>query len=224
MAVRRAHETLWVTIPHARPINATRAAFEISILQNTTLHTPCKRLQETDQSSIWCIFILAVALACPVVCQGMLTLAAICLYYDSPTIYSGEQGLGYLEVAEAHGKIFTQESRQKLQDFEEGLNRQHQDSILACSRLLCVLGFAFFRTHRQNGNTLADPAAWTWLHLLRGARTSYVAVVEAGRPVDELFFEGYNFSALLPSAASLDGCGLPVSLLSVRPAVTTRLH
>ncbi|KAL9046156.1 MAG: hypothetical protein Q9214_000941 [Letrouitia sp. 1 TL-2023] len=142
-----------------------------------------------DQSDMWRILIPAVALTCPVVRQGMLTLAAICLHYESSPDHPGEPCLEYLEAAEAHGKIFVKESRQKLQDFQEGLNTQDQDSLLACSRLLCVLGFAFFRTHRQNGTTLADPAAWTWLHLLRGVKTSYAAVVEAGRPVDEMFIK-----------------------------------
>ena len=132
---------------------------------------------------MWRILVPAVALTCPVVRQGVLTLAAICLHNESSA------GHKYLEVAEAHGKIFVKESRQKLQDFQEGLNTQHQDSVLACSRLLCVLGFAFFRAHRQNDTTLADPAAWTWLHLLRGVRTSYITVVEAGRPVDEMFMK-----------------------------------
>lgn len=138
-------------------------------------------------SDTWRIFIPAVALTCPVVRHGMLTLAAICLHYESPLDHSDEHQLRYLEAAEAHGKIFVKESGQKMQDFQEGLRTQDQDSILACSRLLCVLGFAFFRTHRQNGTMLSDPAAWTWLHLVRGLKTSYDAVVEAGRPVDEMF-------------------------------------
>lgn len=139
-------------------------------------------------SDTWRILIPAVAITCPVVRQGMLTLAAMCLHYESSPDQSGEHCLEYLEAAEAHGKIFVKESRQKLQDFQEGLNKQEDpDSLLACSRLLCILGFAFFRTHRQNGTTLADPAAWTWLHLLRGVPTSYLAAVEAGRPVDQMF-------------------------------------
>ena len=142
-----------------------------------------------DQSDMWRILIPAVALTCPVVRQGMLTLAAICLHYDSSLDHSDEHCLEYLEAAEAHGKTFVKESRQKLQDFQEGRSTQDQDSILACSRLLCVLAFAFFRTHRQNGATLSDAAAWTWLHLRRGVKTSYVAVVEAGRPVDEMFMK-----------------------------------
>ena len=140
-------------------------------------------------SDMWRILIPAVALTCPVVRKGMLTLAAICLHYESSTDHSDEHHSEYLEAAEAHGKIFVKESRQKMQDFQEGLRTQDQDSILACSRLLCVLGFAFFRTHRQNGTVLSNPAAWTWLHLLRGVKTSYDAVVEAGRPVDEMFMK-----------------------------------
>lgn len=140
-----------------------------------------------DQSDMWRIFIPAVALTCPVVHQGMLTLAAISLDHESQPDHAGEHCLEYLEAAEAHGKIFVKESRQKLQNFQAGQNTQDQDSILACSRLLCVLGFAFFRSHRQNGTTVTDAAAWTWLHLLRGVKTSYTAVVEAGRPVDEIF-------------------------------------
>ena len=142
-----------------------------------------------DQSDMCRALIPAVAVTCPVVRQGMLTLAAICLHHESLSDHPGEHRLKYLETAEAHGKIFVKESRQKLQDFQEGQNTQDQDSILACSRLLCVLGFAFFRSHRHNGTTLADAAAWTWLHLLRGVKTSYVAVVEAGRPVDEIFLK-----------------------------------
>ena len=140
-------------------------------------------------SDMWRILIPAVALTCPVVRQGMLTLAAICLHYEPSPDHSDEHHSEYLEAAKAHGKIFVEESRQKMQDFQEGLRTQDQDSTLACSRLLCVLGFAFFRTHRQNGTMLSDPAAWTWLHLLRGVKTSYDAVVEAGRPVDEMFIK-----------------------------------
>lgn len=138
-------------------------------------------------SDMWRIIVPAVALNCPVVRRGMLTLAAMCLHYESSIGHSDKHHLDYMEAAEAHGKIFVKESRQKMQDFQEGLRTHDQDSILACSRLLCVLGFAFFRTHRENGTMLSDPAAWTWLHLLRGVKTSYDAVVEAGRPVDEMF-------------------------------------
>ncbi|KAL9594774.1 MAG: hypothetical protein Q9219_006833 [cf. Caloplaca sp. 3 TL-2023] len=145
-----------------------------------------------DQSDIWRILIPAVALTCPVVRQGMLTLAAICLHHEPYTNDSGKHSLKYLKAAEAHGKIFVRESRQKLQDFQEGLNTHDPNTVLSCSRLLCVLGFAFFRTHRMNGTTLADAAAWTWLHLLRGVKTSYITVLEAGQPIDEIFMNDMN--------------------------------
>lgn len=138
-------------------------------------------------SDTWRVFIPAVALTCPVVRHGMLALAALCLHYEPPPDHSDAQHSEYLEAAKAHGQIFVKASRQKMEDFQEGLRTQDQDSILACSRLLCMLGFAFFRMHRQEGKTLSDAAAWTWLHLLRGVKTSYDAVVEAGRPVDEMF-------------------------------------
>lgn len=141
------------------------------------------------QSDMWRVFVPAVALDCPVVRQGMLVLAAVCLHHDSSADRSDEFRLRYLEAAEAHGKIFVKGSREKMQDFQAGLNSQDQDSILACSRLLCVLGFAFFRTHRKNGTTLADAAAWTWLHLLRGVKTSYLSAVESGQPIDEIFLK-----------------------------------
>lgn len=140
-------------------------------------------------SDMWRVIVPAVALACPVVRRGMLTLAALCLHYESSLDHSDEHHLDYLEAAKARGEIFVKESRQKMQDFQEGLRTQDQDSILACSRLLCMLGFAFFRMHRQNGTMISNPAAWTWLHLLRGVKTSYDASVEAGRPVDEIFIK-----------------------------------
>ena len=140
-------------------------------------------------SDMWRILIPAVALTCPVVRRGMLTLAALCLHYESSLDDPDEHRSKYLEAAKAHGEVFVKESRQKMQDFQEGLRTQDQDSILACSRLLCILGLAFFRTHRHNGTMLSDPAAWTWLHLLRGVKTSYDTVVEAGRPVDQMFMK-----------------------------------
>ena len=152
-----------------------------------TLQTFAEGGMNEDQSNMWRILIPAMALTCPVIRHGMLTLGAICLHYDSSPDHSDEHCLRHLEAAEAHGKIFVKGSRQKIQDFQAGLNMQDQDSVLTCSRLMCLLAFAFFRTHRRNGTTLGDPAAWTWLHLLRGVKTSYVAAVESGGPIDKLF-------------------------------------
>ncbi|KAG8531261.1 uncharacterized protein KY384_004619 [Bacidia gigantensis] len=150
-----------------------------------TAHTFATSGACEEHSDVWRVFIPAVALVCPVVRQGMLTLAAMSLHYD-PAVHSS---VDYLEVAEAHGKIFVRESRQKLQHFAESPKAQDQDTVLACSRLLSVLGFAFFRAHRQNGITLADPAAWTWLHLVRGVKPSYDAANEIGKSIDEIILK-----------------------------------
>ena len=138
------------------------------------------------------MFIPAVAVSCPVVRQGMLTLAAVCMHIDSTDAFLGSnpsksQISEFLEVAETHGKVFVKECRQKLAQYEKGKSgsQNQDDAILACSRLLCDLGLAFFRIHRCNGVTLFDSAAWTWLHLLRGIKTSYAAVFGSGRPVNE---------------------------------------
>ena len=141
------------------------------------------------QSEMWRRLIPAMALTCPVVHRGVLVLAAICLHHDTLAARSSHRCLKHLDTAAAHGNIFVKESRQKFQEFQKGLEMQDQDSILACSRLLGVLGFAFFRAHRQNGTRLADSAAWTWIHLLRGVKTTYAAVIAAGRPVDDLFIK-----------------------------------
>lgn len=137
-------------------------------------------------SELYRVFIPAVALSCAVIRQGMLTLAAIHLHFDSVTTHLTETPSRYLRAAEAHGKVFVKESRQKLQEFLSAGVGRDSDSLLACSKLLCVLGFAFFRAHRQNGIGLADTAAWTWLQLLRGMKTSYITVVEAGGYVSEM--------------------------------------
>ena len=135
-----------------------------------TVRTLSRSSIRESQSDVWRIFIPALALTCPVVRRGMLTLAAIWLHYDfaaAPAASTDSSGhpSKYSEAAEAHGMIFVRESRQKLQDLR---GQAELDSSFACSRLLCILGFAFFRTHRGNGVSLADSAAWTWLHLLRG--------------------------------------------------------
>ena len=129
------------------------------------------------------------ALTCDVVRQGMLTLGSLCSHYDSVASLSKAHPRKYLVIAEAHGKVFVKESRQILQNFQEGDNPQNPNAILACARLLCVLSLAFFRTHRENGTTLADRAAWTWLYLMRGVKTSYTALLENGALVDDIIIK-----------------------------------
>ena len=88
----------------------------------------------------------------------------------------------YFEAAESHGERFVMESKEQARRFDP----QDFDSILACSRLLTVFGFAFYRTHRANGVALSDSAAWTWLHLLRGVKTVYTAIQESGSDIEPI--------------------------------------
>ena len=111
---------------------------------------------------IWKYIIPALAQTSTPVRRGMLTLAAVCSHFD--TIGGNDQSLRYLIAAETHGEVFVRESQQQLRRFQPS----EFNAILVCSRLLCVLGFAFFRIHRHNGFTLADSPSWTWLELLRG--------------------------------------------------------
>lgn len=106
-----------------------------------------------------------------------MSLSAICHHFDESN--SVEASLKYLEAAEAHGKIFVEESRRQLQQFQQS----EIDSIVACAILLCVLGFACYRIHRSNGIALADEAGWRWLHLLRGVRTAHRAAMESGQAI-----------------------------------------
>lgn len=88
----------------------------------------------------------------------------------------------YLQAAESNGERFVAESTQQARRFEGN----EFDSILACSRLLTLLGFAFYRSHRNNGIILGDAAAWRWLHLLRGVKTVHTAVAESNAGIDPI--------------------------------------
>ena len=147
-----------------------------------TMQTFVETSLSEDQSCAWRVFMPALALTSPVVHRGMLTLAAICSHYDSVvTADPIRESSKYLEAAQAHGEIFVRESLRKMRD----MHQSESEAIIACSRFLCVLGFAFFRTHRENGSTLRDSTSWTWLGLLRGVRTTYTAIVNSGREIDE---------------------------------------
>ena len=123
-----------------------------------------------EHADTWRALIPALALDSLAVRRGMLTLAAICMHYDSVAADPSGHSWQYLETAEAHGIVFVTESRKILQDLHES----ESELAFACSILLCILGFAFFRAHRRNGVTLGDRAAWTWLQLLRGVKSTHI--------------------------------------------------
>ena len=102
----------------------------------------------------------------------------MCKYHDSclePSVAAR-----YLDTATTHGERFVLEASQQAQRFEV----RDFDAILACSRLLTILGLAFYRNKRKEGVKLCDLGAWYWLHLLRGIKTVYEAIVESGVEID----------------------------------------
>ena len=131
-----------------------------------------------EHHALWKITIPALAYTHSAIRQGLLTAAALCMHYHSlsdPILANT-----YLEAAESNGDRFVAESTQQARRFDPG----DFDSIFTCSRLLTVLGFGFHRIHRANGVTLGDPTAWTWLHLLRGVKPVYTAMLDSGHDID----------------------------------------
>lgn len=120
----------------------------------------------------------------------------MCTSYDLDS--ETQQANKYFEVAKYHGERFVAEARAQARRFDAS----DFDSILACSRLLSILGFAFYRAHRANGVKLSDAAAWTWLHLLRGVKTVYTAVQQSNAKLDPLMSVN-----MIPEITSL--CGVP---------------
>ena len=125
----------------------------------------------------------------------MLALAALCLHYHttSPIDHSSI----FLQAAETHGPQTIEGVGRLLRD----LPTSEIDSTLTCSRIICVLGFAFFRRHRRNGATIADSKAWTWLQLLRGVKAILSTITESGQAINEMISKDVKPDSLLANAA-----------------------
>lgn len=97
----------------------------------------------------------------------MLTTAAMCLSNDTK-LSDAERSWEYLQAAELYGKEFVATSSRQLR----ALDQDDAGLYLTCSRLLTILGLAWFRVNRQHrGFSLVDEESWTWLHMLRGSAT-----------------------------------------------------
>jgi hypothetical protein len=121
---------------------------------------------------MWQSVIPAIAYGSRTVNLGMLTAGALCIHNHVDPLLS----LHYLQIAEFFGQQFVDESTQQLREMRPG----DVDSNLACSRLLDLLSVAFFRVHQRNGVTILEPAAWTWLHMVRGSRSMHSHYANAG--------------------------------------------
>lgn len=146
-----------------------------------TVDTLAVSSTRTDQHDMWRAVLPALAYNSIAVRRGMLTLAAMDLYFHSSE--DAVAAAKWLEVAEHHGEIFVRESRRQLRE----LLPSEINSSVACSRLLGILGLAFYHVHRSTGSTLADGASWTWLQLIRGVRPVNIAIAESGQSIDHAF-------------------------------------
>lgn len=107
----------------------------------------------------------------------------MCLCKDTKSC-APDQSLDCLRAAEHYGEQFVETSSQQLRslDTAPGDVAVH----LACSRLLTVLAFAFFGINQQyHGVTIADNAAWTWLHMLRGSAVMHKRYQDSVNTVSE---------------------------------------
>ncbi|EME86756.1 uncharacterized protein MYCFIDRAFT_77423 [Pseudocercospora fijiensis CIRAD86] len=120
-----------------------------------------------EQTWIWHVFIPSQAYSSTTVCHGMLAAAAMYLCLTGPR----EESATYLEAATQHGSQFVEGSMSQLQDLQAARAHEH----LACTRLLCVLGLAFYRQRREGSGV--DRIEWTWLHLLKGVPTVHAALL-----------------------------------------------
>ena len=120
----------------------------------------------------------------------------MCLHYD--VLSDSETSRKYFNVAKSIGERFVAESTAQARRFDPS----EFSSMIVCSRLLVLLGFAFYRTHRTNGVPLSDAGAWTWLHLLRGVNTVYAAIAQSNVELDPLL--SANMIPELPQHRSSD--------------------
>ena len=164
----------------------------------------------SEQHWIWHVFIPSLAYSSPTVLHGMLALGAISLHFNNhkPDRWlqipqQPQRAMSYFDAAVTHGEVFVKQSRLQL----DKLDPADVDSNTACSRLLCVLSFSFFRHYREVGVDITDHQAWTWLRLLRGVQTVHTSLLRSDLKVDpmvkqdmmpELLFSGQQPAGPLP--------------------------
>lgn len=112
----------------------------------------------------------------------MLTMAAIYKHFAINTQDAPHHTSTYVDAANFYGSQFVEQSRQQL----SRLDPSETDSNVACSRLLGALSLAFHREYRTCGLRIDDPAAWKWVHLLRGVKTVHVNIIASGQALDPM--------------------------------------
>lgn len=160
-----------------------------------TMHMLASTSRRKEVADIWQIVLPALAFTDTTVHHGMLTIAAMCLHFHESNMV--DPCSKFLLTAEAHGEMFVGESSRQLRE----MHPSKIESNFVCSKLLCVLGFAFYRNHRSKGTLLTDDAAWRWLHLLRGVLPTYEAMVESNHDINSAIMRDMIPEISSPDAA-----------------------
>ncbi|KXT08141.1 hypothetical protein AC579_243 [Pseudocercospora musae] len=147
-----------------------------------------------EQTWVWHVFIPSQAYSSKTVCHGMLAAAALWLYLTRPR--EEHPSATHLEAATQHGSQFVEQSMAQLQDLQAARANEH----VACTRLLCLLGLAFYRDRREGSGV--DRVEWTWLHLLRGVPTVHATLLASSASlhrniIDDMCMEPSSSSASL---------------------------
>ncbi|KAK3669328.1 transcription factor [Recurvomyces mirabilis] len=130
---------------------------------------------------IWQVFVPSIAYSSGTVRHGMLTLGAVYLHFASGEC-NDDYATRYIDAANAHGNLFVRQSRLQL----SRMDPTEVDSNLACTRLLCIIAFAFFRQRRLHGIQITSSDSWTWVHLVQGIKTVHESFSAMGLQVDPM--------------------------------------
>ena len=153
------------------------------LAQHYLTHTTATLVATSTRDShydFWRTVVPALAYTSSPVQHGMLALAALCLHFH--TASSSDHPSKYLEAAVTYGNLTLKECGEQLR----GLRSSLTNSVLTSSRILCALGFAFFRIRRQNGATIMDPESWLWLWNLRGVYVVHNTILALYKNYDAL--------------------------------------
>ena len=175
--IRIAASPLATTSPHLAGVSNSDLA------QHYLTHTTATFVVTStrdEQSDFWRTVVPALAYTSSPVQHGMLALAALSSHFH--TTSSANSSSIFLAAAITHGNLVLKESGQQLQALRSSVT----DSVLTCARIICVLGFAFFRLRRQDGATIVDPESWIWLQMLRGVEIVQASISAVYRNFDAL--------------------------------------
>lgn len=130
--------------------------------------------KRSEQTWVWHVFVPSQAYVSETVRYGLLTTAAIYLYFSASSRDEQEVDV-YLSLSKFFGGIFVARSRAEIQT----LASTNPDADLASTRFLCILALVFFRQRRGEGT--AEGTEWTWVYLLRGFKTVHESLIRSGR-------------------------------------------